>query len=82
MSAAASKIEKKYPAVIEMPAQFCYLIRSCATTYIYSKASMATEVGAIIEAITSSIQQISGTEIKDWVDGLKRRGTWKADVWG
>lgn len=43
---------------------------------------MAMEMGAIIEALTSSMKQISGTEVRDWVDGLKRRGTWKADVWG
>jgi hypothetical protein len=42
--------------------------------YICGKASMATDVRATIEAAVSSMNQMSGTEAKDWVDTLKRRG--------
>jgi NADPH-ferrihemoprotein reductase len=58
------------------------MLEAGANMYICGKASMAREVDIKIEAAVRSMKQISDTEVKAWVDNLKKRGKWKADVWG
>lgn len=51
-----------------------------ANLYICGKASMAREVDRKIE--DARAKQTAGEEVKGWVEGMKRRGKWKTDVWG
>lgn len=50
--------------------------------YICGKASMAREVDMKVEGAVSKAKNLSETEVKAWSDSLKKRGKWKADVWG
>ncbi|KAJ4300948.1 hypothetical protein N0V90_003037 [Kalmusia sp. IMI 367209] len=53
-----------------------------ANMYICGKASMAREVDGKMEEAASKLKGLSESEVKSWTDGLKKRGKWKADVWG
>ncbi|KAJ4982863.1 NADPH-cytochrome P450 reductase [Stagonosporopsis vannaccii] len=58
------------------------LLDASANMYICGKASMAREVDMKIEAAVSKAKGLGETEVKAWADSLKKRGKWKADVWG
>jgi NADPH-ferrihemoprotein reductase len=54
-----------------------------ASLYVCGKAGMAREVdGRIEEAKKMQGEGMSEVEVKAWMDGLKKRGKWRADVWG
>jgi NADPH-ferrihemoprotein reductase len=50
--------------------------------YICGKASMAREVDGKLEEAVAKQKGMNESEVKNWVDGLKKRGKWKTDVWG
>ncbi|KAF2793772.1 cytochrome P450 reductase 2 [Melanomma pulvis-pyrius CBS 109.77] len=53
-----------------------------ANMYICGKASMAREVDMKIEEAASEAKGLGEAEVKAWTDALKKRGKWRADVWG
>ncbi|KAJ4370359.1 hypothetical protein N0V83_004877 [Neocucurbitaria cava] len=53
-----------------------------ANMYICGKASMAREVDGRLEDAAGKWKGLADGEVKAWVEGLKKRGKWKADVWG
>jgi NADPH-ferrihemoprotein reductase len=58
------------------------LLDAGANMYICGKASMAREVDMRMEDAVSKAKSLGETEVKAWTDSLKKRGKWKADVWG
>ena len=66
----------------EYAAEVLELLDTGANMYICGKASMAREVDMKMEDAVSKVKGLSETEVKAWVDSLKKRGKWKADVWG
>ncbi|KAF2441066.1 cytochrome P450 reductase 2 [Karstenula rhodostoma CBS 690.94] len=58
------------------------MLSAGANMYICGKASMAREVDAKLEEAVAQQKGMKESEVKNWTDGLKKRGKWKADVWG
>ncbi|KAF2827762.1 cytochrome P450 reductase 2 [Ophiobolus disseminans] len=58
------------------------MLEAGANMYICGKASMAREVDAKLETVVGSTKGIGEQEVKAWTQALKKRGKWKADVWG
>lgn len=58
------------------------LLDAGANMYICGKASMAREVDMKLEEAITQTKDLGETEVKAWIDGLKKRGKWRADVWG
>ncbi|OAL49325.1 cytochrome P450 reductase 2 [Pyrenochaeta sp. DS3sAY3a] len=58
------------------------LLASGANMYICGKASMAREVDMKLEETFSASSGLGEADVKAWADGLKKRGKWRADVWG
>lgn len=75
---------KKYvqDRVGEHAAEVLELLDAGANMYICGKASMAREVDMKMEGAVSKAKNFGETEVKAWADSLKKRGKWKADVWG
>lgn len=69
------RVTEERHAVLEM-------LDAGANMYICGKASMAREVDTKLEAAAMERKNLSEVEVKNWADGLKKRGKWKADVWG
>ncbi|KAF1993777.1 cytochrome P450 reductase 2 [Amniculicola lignicola CBS 123094] len=53
-----------------------------ASLYVCGKAGMAREVDVKIEEAVGAGKGLGEKEVKAWTDGLKKRGKWRADVWG
>ncbi|KAF2658340.1 cytochrome P450 reductase 2 [Lophiostoma macrostomum CBS 122681] len=69
--------------VEERSAQVLEMLEQGANMYICGKAAMAREVdGKIEEAKAKKGDGLGEAEVKAWTDALKKRGKWKADVWG
>lgn len=66
----------------EFAADILELLERGASMYICGKASMAREVDMRMEDAVRKAKGLSGNEVKAWADSLKKRGKWKADVWG
>ncbi|KAF2630627.1 cytochrome P450 reductase 2 [Macroventuria anomochaeta] len=66
----------------EYAAEVLELLDAGANMYICGKASMAREVDMKMEDAVSKAKSLGETEVKAWADSLKKRGKWKADVWG
>lgn len=58
------------------------MLNGGANLYICGKASMAREVDGRIEEAVKMDKGLSDSEVKSWMDGLKKRGKWRSDVWG
>jgi NADPH-ferrihemoprotein reductase len=58
------------------------MLEEGANMYICGKAGMAKAVDAKLEDAAGRAGQLSEAEAKAWAEALKRRGKWKADVWG
>ncbi|KAJ4379982.1 hypothetical protein N0V86_004289 [Didymella sp. IMI 355093] len=58
------------------------LLDAGANLYICGKASMAREVDMKMEDVVSKARGLGQNDVKAWIDGLKKRGKWRADVWG
>jgi NADPH-ferrihemoprotein reductase len=57
-------------------------IENGANLYICGKASMAREVDMKLEDAVGKEKGLDKAGVKAWADSLKKRGKWKADVWG
>lgn len=66
----------------EHAAKVIEMLETGANMYICGKASMAREVDRKLEHTVGKAKQLSEAEVKAWADGLKKRGKWRADVWG
>ncbi|OAL06854.1 cytochrome P450 reductase 2 [Phaeosphaeriaceae sp. SRC1lsM3a] len=69
------RVEEHAPEVLDM-------LQNGASMYICGKADMAREVDKRLEHAAREAKQLSEEDTKAWSDSLKRRGKWKADVWG
>lgn len=58
------------------------LLGEGANFYICGRASMAREVGKRIGEVIRQEQHWNETEVKDWVESMKRKRKWQEDVWG
>lgn len=65
----------------ERSARVMELLEQGASLYVCGKAGMAREVDAKIEEAGRRGGKSEG-DVREWVEGLKRRGKWRADVWG
>lgn len=68
--------------VSEHAAKVLEMLEAGANMYICGKASMAREVDMRLEEAVRVAKQLDEEAIKAWMDALKKRGKWKADVWG
>ncbi|KAF2255267.1 cytochrome P450 reductase 2 [Trematosphaeria pertusa] len=68
--------------VEEYAGEILEMLDAGANLYVCGKASMAREVDGKIEEAAATVKGLGETEVKAWTDGLKKRGKWKADVWG
>jgi NADPH-ferrihemoprotein reductase len=68
--------------VAEMSDQVLEMLDQGASMYICGKASMAREVDMKLEEAARKDKGLGERECKAWSDALKKRGKWKADVWG
>lgn len=66
----------------EYAADVLELLDASANMYICGKASIAREVDMKMESAVSKAKGLGEIEVKAWADSLKKRGKWKADVWG
>ncbi|KAH7069419.1 cytochrome P450 reductase 2 [Paraphoma chrysanthemicola] len=66
----------------ENAAQVLEMLDAGANMYICGKASMAREVDGKLEDAVGKVKEMSEGEVKQWADALKKRGKWRADVWG
>ncbi|KAF2090285.1 riboflavin synthase domain-like protein [Saccharata proteae CBS 121410] len=53
-----------------------------ANFYVCGRAGMAREVGRRVGEEMGVVKGLGGTEVREWSEGLKRRGKWQEDVWG
>jgi len=58
------------------------LLGDGASFYICGRASMAREVGKEIGEVIRVQQQWNETDVRDWVESMKRKRKWQEDVWG
>ncbi|KAL6706844.1 hypothetical protein ACN47E_004987 [Coniothyrium glycines] len=63
-------------------AQVLEMLEAGANMYICGKASMAREVDMKLEEAVKVKKNLGENEVKAWADGLKKKGKWRADVWG
>jgi NADPH-ferrihemoprotein reductase len=68
--------------VAERAGKVLEMLESGANMYICGKASMAREVDMKLEEAVMEKKGLAEVDVKAWADGLKKRGKWKADVWG
>jgi NADPH-ferrihemoprotein reductase len=68
--------------VAEKAEKVLAMLDAGANMYICGKASMAREVDMKLEEAVMRKKDSSEVEVKAWADALKRRGKWRADVWG
>jgi NADPH-ferrihemoprotein reductase len=81
-SRAGSKKVYVQDRVAERSAQVLGMLESGANMYICGKASMAREVDMKIEEAKANGGMVGESEVKAWTDALKKKGKWRADVWG
>ncbi|PSN65454.1 cytochrome P450 reductase 2 [Corynespora cassiicola Philippines] len=68
--------------VAECAGRVMEMLDAGANMYICGKASMAREVDMKIEEAAVRQKGMGESEVKAWTDALKKRGKWRADVWG
>ena len=68
--------------VAEQAGKVVEMLEAGANMYICGKASMAREVDMKLEEAVKERKGFGDAEVKAWADGLKKRGKWRADVWG
>lgn len=68
--------------VCEHSPEVLEFLENGANMYICGKASMAREVDMKLEEAVGKAKGLDEAGVKAWADSLKKRGKWKADVWG
>lgn len=69
------RVEEHAPDVLDM-------LQNGASLYICGKADMARDVDKRLAQAARQAGRLSEEDTKAWSDSLKKRGKWKADVWG
>lgn len=57
------------------------LIGNSASFYICGRASMSRDIGKEISEVIRAQQQWNETDVRDWVESMKRKRKWQEDVW-
>jgi len=58
------------------------LLEDGANMYICGRAAMAREVGKALAECMGKRKGWNEAEVREWSEGLRRRGNWQEDVWG
>ena len=58
------------------------LLEDGANMYICGRAAMAREVGKALAEYMGKRKGWNEAEVREWSEGLRRRGNWQEDVWG
>ncbi|KAF2498068.1 putative NADPH-cytochrome P450 reductase [Lophium mytilinum] len=58
------------------------LTEEAGNFYVCGRASMAREVGKVVQGAVGRRKGWGEAEVKQWSEGVKRRGKWGEDVWG
>ncbi|CAM1501965.1 Fc.00g039490.m01.CDS01 [Cosmosporella sp. VM-42] len=66
----------------EMKKDMCELLENGANLYICGRASMAREVGKVVEESMKGRNSWSDSEVRSWAESAKKGGKWLEDVWG
>lgn len=66
----------------EMKKDVCELLENGANVYICGRASMARDVGKVVEESMKAQNNWSDAEVRSWAESAKRGGKWLEDVWG
>jgi NADPH-ferrihemoprotein reductase len=65
-----------------MKKEVCELLQNSANIYICGRASMAREVGRVVEEAMKQENRWSDPEVRSWAESAKKGGKWFEDVWG
>ncbi|KAF2702882.1 cytochrome P450 reductase 2 [Pleomassaria siparia CBS 279.74] len=68
--------------VAEHSANVLDMLDAGANMYICGRANMAREIDVKIEEAVKEAKGLKKVEPRAWTDALKKRGKWRADVWG
>ncbi|KAI5458944.1 hypothetical protein BGZ63DRAFT_361908 [Mariannaea sp. PMI_226] len=84
---AFSRVEgmpKKYvqDCIGDMKRDVCDLLENGANLYICGRASMAREVGKVVEAAIKEQKSWTDGEARSWAEAAKKGNKWLEDVWG
>ncbi|KAL6409712.1 hypothetical protein AUP68_06101 [Ilyonectria robusta] len=66
----------------EMQKDVCELLERGASVYICGRASMAREVGNVVEESMKKQNEWSDDEARSWAESAKKGNKWLEDVWG
>ncbi|KAH7157789.1 hypothetical protein B0J13DRAFT_467964 [Dactylonectria estremocensis] len=66
----------------ERKAEVCELIQNGASVYLCGRASMAREVGKVVEESMKQQNNWSDAEVRSWAESSKKGNKWLEDVWG
>jgi NADPH-ferrihemoprotein reductase len=58
------------------------LLEEGANLYICGRVRMAREVGKVVCNAMGGNKGWGEEDIREWIEGLKRRRVWQEDVWG
>lgn len=68
--------------VAEHTSEVLEMLDAGSSMYVCGKASMARDVDMKLEKAFKDKKSVDDAQVKAWADALKKRGKWKADVWG
>ncbi|EEU46896.1 uncharacterized protein NECHADRAFT_36849 [Fusarium vanettenii 77-13-4] len=66
----------------EMKKDVCELLQGGANMYICGRASMAREVGNVVEESMKQQNSWTDAEARSWAESAKKGSKWLEDVWG
>lgn len=69
-------------SVSHMKKDVCELLTNGANVYICGRASMAREVGKVVEESMKEHNNWSDAEVRSWAESAKKSNKWLEDVWG
>ncbi|KAH7175855.1 hypothetical protein EDB81DRAFT_26705 [Dactylonectria macrodidyma] len=80
----ATDVPKTYvqDRVGEREKDVCELIQNGASVYLCGRASMAREVGKVVEESMKQQNKWSDAEARSWAESSKKGNKWLEDVWG
>ncbi|CAG9953068.1 unnamed protein product [Clonostachys rosea f. rosea IK726] len=68
--------------VAEYKSEVCELLNNGANMYICGRASMAREVGKVVEASMKELNDWTEADARSWTESAKKGAKWLEDVWG
>ncbi|KAH6894373.1 hypothetical protein B0T10DRAFT_589930 [Thelonectria olida] len=66
----------------EMKRHVCELLDAKASLYVCGRASMAREVGKVVESAMKEQNNWSDADARSWAESAKKSNKWLEDVWG